>query len=193
MAREMKDSGIEWIGEIPETWKIIKLKYLFSIIGGNGFPDGLQGYLEGDYPFCKVSDINGSEVFIDIAANYVSGKYVTQLSDAESGKIIIKPVANFTFNQSIPAECNYTLTISIKDGKVRAVIDQLYSEHTPNSNYPGWGYAEEWLEGKANGYKQPSGSLKRLSMMANALADHIDGIFASLEQYLSSQTEEEDW
>ncbi|MDE7205134.1 MAG: restriction endonuclease subunit S [Lachnospiraceae bacterium] len=28
MAREMKDSGIEWIGEIPRNWKIKKLKYV---------------------------------------------------------------------------------------------------------------------------------------------------------------------
>lgn len=28
--REMKDSGIEWIGEIPGDWKIKKLKYIFS-------------------------------------------------------------------------------------------------------------------------------------------------------------------
>jgi len=28
--REMKDSGIEWIGEIPEDWEIIKFKYLHS-------------------------------------------------------------------------------------------------------------------------------------------------------------------
>ena len=43
-----------------------------------------------------------------IATYYVSGKYVTQLSDAEGGKIIIKPVAIFTFNQSAKAECDYT-------------------------------------------------------------------------------------
>lgn len=30
MARNMKDSGIEWIGEIPEGWEVIKAKYLFS-------------------------------------------------------------------------------------------------------------------------------------------------------------------
>ena len=30
MARKMKDSGIEWIGEIPEGWEVIKAKYLFS-------------------------------------------------------------------------------------------------------------------------------------------------------------------
>ena len=30
MARKMKDSGIEWSGEIPEGWEVIKAKYLFS-------------------------------------------------------------------------------------------------------------------------------------------------------------------
>lgn len=30
MARKMKDSGIEWIGEIPEGWEVIKAKYLFA-------------------------------------------------------------------------------------------------------------------------------------------------------------------
>lgn len=28
--REMKDSGIEWIGEIPESWKVSRIKQLFS-------------------------------------------------------------------------------------------------------------------------------------------------------------------
>lgn len=31
MTRTMKDSGIEWIGEIPEDWKLPKVKQLFSI------------------------------------------------------------------------------------------------------------------------------------------------------------------
>lgn len=71
-SRPMKDSGVEWIGEIPELWSIIKFKYLFSIVGGNGFPDVLQGNETGDYPFCKVSDINSSEATVSTAANYVS-------------------------------------------------------------------------------------------------------------------------
>lgn len=28
--RKMKDSGIEWIGEIPEEWKVVKIKTLFD-------------------------------------------------------------------------------------------------------------------------------------------------------------------
>ena len=27
---EMKDSGVEWIGEIPNDWSLKKVKYLFS-------------------------------------------------------------------------------------------------------------------------------------------------------------------
>lgn len=30
MARKMKDSGIEWIGEIPEEWKMRKIKYILQ-------------------------------------------------------------------------------------------------------------------------------------------------------------------
>lgn len=32
MAREMKDSGIEWIGEIPKEWETKKLKYTASFV-----------------------------------------------------------------------------------------------------------------------------------------------------------------
>ena len=34
MAREMKDSGIEWIGEIPSNWNMIRNKYLFDCSKG---------------------------------------------------------------------------------------------------------------------------------------------------------------
>ena len=34
MSREMKDSGVEWIGEIPKNWKISKLNILLTCING---------------------------------------------------------------------------------------------------------------------------------------------------------------
>ena len=30
MTREMKDSGIKWVHEIPQSWNVIKGKYLFT-------------------------------------------------------------------------------------------------------------------------------------------------------------------
>ena len=38
MARKMKDSGVEWIGEIPEEWNLTKLKFCTDIIMGQS-PD----------------------------------------------------------------------------------------------------------------------------------------------------------
>ncbi len=67
----MKDSGIEWIGEIPEEWELIKIKFVGTIYSGNGFKEELQGKTEGDYPFFKVSDINGNGKLAISSNNYV--------------------------------------------------------------------------------------------------------------------------
>ena len=31
---KMKDSGVEWIGEIPEHWEMKKIKYLLKLTNG---------------------------------------------------------------------------------------------------------------------------------------------------------------
>lgn len=37
LTRKMKDSGIEWIGKIPEDWNVVKLKNIISFINGFAF------------------------------------------------------------------------------------------------------------------------------------------------------------
>lgn len=68
----MKDSGVEWIGEVPEHWKIKRIKDIFQEKNGNGFPHDEQGNLQGYIPFYKVSDINGHDCFVYESKNYVS-------------------------------------------------------------------------------------------------------------------------
>jgi type I restriction enzyme S subunit len=36
----MKDSGIEWLGEVPEHWEVKKLKYIVSKVGSGVTPTG---------------------------------------------------------------------------------------------------------------------------------------------------------
>ncbi|MCC5938642.1 MAG: restriction endonuclease subunit S [Lunatimonas sp.] len=50
----MKDSGIDWIGEIPEHWDIKKLRYLGKC--QNGVSAGSEYFGEGD-PFISYSDV----------------------------------------------------------------------------------------------------------------------------------------
>ena len=46
--REMKDSGIEWIGEIPKSWKICRLKDYAHICNGRDYSEVLDE--NGEYP-----------------------------------------------------------------------------------------------------------------------------------------------
>ncbi|CAO1610331.1 putative type I restriction endonuclease subunit S, HsdS [Brochothrix thermosphacta] len=45
----MKDSGVDWIGEIPESWVIKPLKYIADISTGDG--DTQDAVFDGDFPF----------------------------------------------------------------------------------------------------------------------------------------------
>ena len=55
MARAMKDSGIAWIGEIPEEWGTRRLRYLCRLATGN--QDTQDNNPDGIYPFYVRSPI----------------------------------------------------------------------------------------------------------------------------------------
>lgn len=71
--REKKDSGVEWIGVIPNHWHIKKVKYLFEIVkriaGSEGF-DILSVTQKG----LKIKDISSGEG--QIAENYSNYQFV---------------------------------------------------------------------------------------------------------------------
>ncbi len=58
MAREMKDSGIEWIGEIPLCWEITSLKHLCKMQAGKALSSE-QIAQEGQYPVYGGNGIRG--------------------------------------------------------------------------------------------------------------------------------------
>ena len=68
----LKDSGIEWIGEIPEHWNSYRIKYHFSVISGSGFKNEIQGCTDGEIPVCKASDISNAGKEIFKSSNYLS-------------------------------------------------------------------------------------------------------------------------
>lgn len=67
MARKMKDSGIEWIGEIPEGWEVSKLKYLGRYV--NGYPFKPDDWGDKGKPIIRIQDLTGS----NDSPNYYDG------------------------------------------------------------------------------------------------------------------------
>lgn len=56
--REMKDSGVEWIGEIPKDWKCCKVKYSTSFVGSGTTPTSSnQDFYDGDINWIQSGDL----------------------------------------------------------------------------------------------------------------------------------------
>ena len=91
---EYKDSGLEWIGEIPAHWKKHRIKMNYKIVSGNGFPIELQGMNDGELPVCKASDISLAKKNISTAVNFISCKVAKENSFniIPSGSIIFAKI-----------------------------------------------------------------------------------------------------
>jgi type I restriction enzyme S subunit len=61
---KLKDSGVEWLGEIPEHWEVNKLNYCFGQIGSGTTPtSGKPEYYEnGELNWLQTGDLNDSEI-----------------------------------------------------------------------------------------------------------------------------------
>ncbi len=52
-----RDSGVEWLGEIPEHWETKHLKYTFLILNGSTPKSNEQDYWDGDIPWATPDDL----------------------------------------------------------------------------------------------------------------------------------------
>lgn len=108
--REMKDSGIEWVGAIPKDWEMIKMKYLFKIIGSGGTPKTSdREYYDGEHNWLQTGDLNDGEVLstsktitqkaveeCSTLVKYKKGSLVIALYGATIGKLGILDIDTYT-------------------------------------------------------------------------------------------------
>lgn len=86
--REMKDSGIDYIGNIPKTWTLTKIKFCADIFGRIGF----RGYTEQDlvdYEEDGAITLSPSN-FHDMKMDYKKCTYLSWRKYEESPEIMIK-------------------------------------------------------------------------------------------------------
>lgn len=90
MTRKMKDSGVEWIGKIPEEWEIVKIKHIKSK-EKNSFVDGPFG-----------SNLK-SEHFVDNG-----DVYVIESNFATKGKLVEEELKTITLEHFYSIERSET-------------------------------------------------------------------------------------
>ena len=72
---KMKDSGIKWIGQIPEGWNIKRLKYCVNCLDGKRIPIDAGLREEGPYPYWGAGSIQ------DYVNNYLFDEEIILLGE----------------------------------------------------------------------------------------------------------------
>lgn len=78
---KMKDSGIEWLGEVPEHWSVVPLGHLATQIQTGPFGSQLhsEDYVEGETPVINPSNIQDGKLVADWSCT-VTQEIVERLS-----------------------------------------------------------------------------------------------------------------
>lgn len=94
--REMKDSGVEWIGQIPKDWSISPLKYNYEVVAGATPESSKSDYWDGDIVWITPADFKTRDVYVEKGS-----RYITKLGfDSCSTSII--PKGNIIFSKRAP-------------------------------------------------------------------------------------------
>lgn len=72
--RRMKDSGIAWIGEIPESWNYCKQKYQIRLINGRAYSDS-EFEENGKYRILRVGNLFSNSVWYTSSMELDKDKY----------------------------------------------------------------------------------------------------------------------
>ena len=76
---KLKDSGIEWLGEIPEHWSVVKLFHLCDNIGSGTTPkSNKREYYDGEIGWLNTGDLNDS--FVEKASKTITKKALEDYS-----------------------------------------------------------------------------------------------------------------
>lgn len=94
--RVMKDSGIAWIGEMPEEWNLRKIKYIFRISSGTTPKSDNLEYWDGDIPWVTPADYKTENEYI-----YHGRKFLSK-AGLEAANLQLLPVNSIVLSKRAP-------------------------------------------------------------------------------------------
>ncbi len=110
-----KDSGVEWLGEIPESWEVKKLKYALKFTTGGTPSSGVESYYNGEEPWVTISDMTGR--YIE-KSHFISKKAIRECNM----QIVPKNSLLYSFKLSV--------------GQVAFTKEKIYTNEAIASFYP---------------------------------------------------------
>ena len=179
---EMKDSGVEWIGEIPSGWEFVRIGHLNRVVrGGSPRPSGDPRFFNGDFiHWITVKDITSK-----------IGKYVTTTDTklTEEGmkqSRVLEPETLVLTNSGVTLGIPGILKIRgcINDGSV-SFLD-MSPKIERDYLYYFWTTQTELLLEQQSGYGQPNLNIEIVSNVRFPLPPLSEQ--QQIVEYLDTQT-----
>jgi len=60
---KLRDSGVEWLGDVPEHWEIVKLGFKFRCTSGSTPSRSTSDYFNGNIPWVRTGELVDSEIY----------------------------------------------------------------------------------------------------------------------------------
>ena len=180
---EMKDSGVEWIGEIPSGWEFVRIGHLNRVVrGGSPRPSGDPRFFNGDFiHWITVKDITSK-----------TGKYVTTTDTklTEEGmkqSRVLEPETLVLTNSGVTLGIPGILKIRgcINDGSV-SFLD-MSPKIERDYLYYFWTTQTELLLEQQSGYGQPNLNIEIVSNVRLPLPPLSEQ--QQIVEYLDEQTQ----
>ena len=132
----LKDSGVDWIGEIPEHWEVRKLKSLSKkIVDGTHFT---PNYIDEGIPFLRVTDLTNmqSGVIQWEKVNRISveeHKSLIKRAFGEKGDVLLSKNGTIGLTKVIDWDEEFSFFVSLCLIKLRKEINPHYFTYFFNS------------------------------------------------------------
>ncbi|HAV4196072.1 restriction endonuclease subunit S [Acinetobacter baumannii] len=128
----MKDSGVEWLGEVPEHWQLVPLKYLCTFSGG-GTPtkDNLSYWTDGNIPWVSPKDMK--TFWISETQDYITEKAVKESStNTVEQNSLLMVVRSGILQRTIPIAINTVPVTMNQDMKALKFGKRVLVEYIAN-------------------------------------------------------------
>ena len=91
-----KDSGIQWLGEIPSHWKALKIKNIFKVFAGATPDSNNQEFWDGDIAWVTPADYKSFDHYLSFGKRFITRK------GYESCATTLVPAGSIIFSKRAP-------------------------------------------------------------------------------------------
>lgn len=134
----MKDSGVEWLGEVPEHWKVVPLKHLVDTPITDG-PHETPNFLDTGVPFISAEAISQGYINFDKKRAYISEldniKYSKKYSPKKYDIYVVKSGATTGISAIVETDEKFNIWSPLAVIRCRSEFEPYFTLFAIRSHY----------------------------------------------------------